>query len=346
MSRRWLLYTGAATLWWLGSGVVNGAQARSLIMGSGVVVSWRDVLVVNVVAALTWVPFTLLVLWMTERFPIGQRRARALLIHLAALVGTLVLRGYLVAVLNLVMGYPRVPPVNAVLTKSVLSGLVFYVMLVGAAHAIYYARLHRERESLLGRAELNALRAKIQPHFLYNALNAITALVHDQPRQVEEMITRLGDLLRHSLDSGDALEVPLREEIDMLHAYLDIEQVRFSDRLTVKWAVQAEVLDALVPPLLLQPLAENAIRHGLAQRADPGLILISADRQNGHICLRVEDDGIGLPGGVPLPGVGLGTARARLSQMYGRNHKFTVCPRPGGGVIAELTLPYRPEARP
>jgi LytS/YehU family sensor histidine kinase len=192
-------------------------------------------------------------------------------------------------------------------------------------------------------ARLGALKAQLQPHFLFNTLNAIVVLVRQQKgRQAEETLARFSDLLRAVLADMDAQEVPLSRELEYLRLYLSIEQVRFPDRLRVQIDVDPELLDAAVPHMALQPLVENAIRHGIGRRSTSGVIAIRALREGASLQIEVSDDGPGFqqegaPGGM---GLGLANTRARLEQLYGGQAELRTGNAPGGGARAVLVLPY------
>lgn len=220
-----------------------------------------------------------------------------------------------------------------------------YGATVGAGYAAEYTRRSRELAQLqteLTQAQLSALRMQLNPHFLFNTLHTIAAFVreHDE-RQAVELIERLGDVLRHVLRSSNELEAPLAGEVDFLQKYLEIEQARFGDRLVVSFAIDDDVGQALVPQLIVQPLVENALRHGLAPRAAPGKLAVTAHRRNGSLEVRVTDDGLGLRDGWDAEdGLGLPNVRARLSRMYGAAGRLALAQPPGGGVIATVTLPF------
>jgi two-component system LytT family sensor kinase len=230
--------------------------------------------------------------------------------------------------------------------------LIAYGMIIGVGYAFdYYAR-YREREfrasqleAQLAQAQLQALKMQLHPHFLFNTLNAIAGLVRDRKdKAAVQMLAGLSDLLRHTLENAGKQEIPLREELDFLELYLDIQQMRFSDRLKVQMEVAPETLNARVPNLILQPLVENAIRHGIAARVSSGLIAVSARLVNGLLQLKVEDDGPGLKRDWRMEdgtGLGLSNTRERLEQLYGREHRFEVRNREGGGVEATLVIPWR-----
>ena len=207
------------------------------------------------------------------------------------------------------------------------------------------ARLQAESAQLqaqLVNARLAALRTQINPHFLFNTLHAVSTLVERDPRGVRRMIARLSELLRYTLEGAEEQEIPLEKELGYLDRYLEIMQVRFQETLEVDTQVSSGVLDALVPTLILQPLVENAVKHGISKATRPGRIEIRARRDGERLVLIVQDSGPGLPGG-KMPsdeGVGLRNTRQRLTQLYGSDFTFVLRPADGGGTIAEVTLPF------
>jgi LytS/YehU family sensor histidine kinase len=179
---------------------------------------------------------------------------------------------------------------------------------------------------------------QIHPHFLFNTLNAIAALMREDIEAADVMIARLGDLLRVTLATADVPEVPLRRELELTDMYLDIQRARMGDRLTTRVSAEPQTLDVQVPTLLLQPLVENAIRHGAAARSGPAMIEVRAQRDGNLLVIDVEDDGPGPPGTI-LPGHGLENTRMRLAAAYGPSAGVDVRPRHGGGAVARVTLP-------
>jgi signal transduction histidine kinase len=233
---------------------------------------------------------------------------------------------------------------------GVVNALVTYLGIVAAGLARAYSLRYRARreqatrlETQLAEARLDALRRQLDPHFLFNTLNAVSALVERDPRGVRRMIARLSDLLRHSFEGGGDAETPLRDELALLGRYVDIMQVRFQGRLAVDMQIDARTLVALVPTFILQPLVENAIKHGIEGRTEPGRIEIVAALEGGVVVLRVHDDGPG-PDSAPTPiergGVGLRNTRARLRELYGDAARFALDRDPRGGTVAEIRLPY------
>ena len=232
--------------------------------------------------------------------------------------------------------------------------LFVYASLVVMGHALAVRRRYVDRtvrahllEAQLSRAQLQYLELQLQPHFLFNALNAISELAHEAPHAAERMLRRLHALLAISLERSGRDEVTLDEELAALEPYLDIQRARFSDWLEVGVAVPASLRRALVPHLILQPLVENAIRHGLSVRQGAGKVVVRAERKGERLVLWVEDDGIGLRrgersrDGVPRQGIGLRNASERLRQLYGAGHRFELREAAMGGVTVELEIPYR-----
>jgi LytS/YehU family sensor histidine kinase len=199
-------------------------------------------------------------------------------------------------------------------------------------------------ETRLVEAQLQALQRQLHPHFLFNTLHAISALVHRDADKADEMIERLSDLLRLALDRVSVAEVPLEDEIEYVRAYLDIEAVHFGDRLAVRWRIDPRARDRLVPNLMLQPLVENAVRHGLEPLRLGGTLDIAASLDGDRLLVRIADNGCG-PKAELREGVGLGNTRARLARLYGPGGSLEVRPRSGGGTEVTIRMPARTALR-
>lgn len=236
--------------------------------------------------------------------------------------------------------------------RAALDVLVYW-SLVGVCQAITNYRNSQERdrraaelEARFTSAKLQALRNQINPHFLFNTLNSIATLVYVNPRAADEMLGDLSELLRRSLYSMEE-EIPLAQELEFIGGYIGIEQKRFGERLQVKQSVPAEVMNALVPALILQPLVENAIRHGIEPRRGPGLIAIEASQEDGHLHLVVRDNGRGLPGsnleGSERRGIGLANTVARLQGLYGRAQSLSLGAVEPQGCQVDIRLPFHLE---
>jgi LytS/YehU family sensor histidine kinase len=226
-----------------------------------------------------------------------------------------------------------------------------YWLIVGAWQVYQYYERYLSSELRMARLErqftearLNALRMQLDPHFLFNALNTISSQVERDPRLARSMIEHLGDLLRLSLDSRDREEIPLTEELAFLDHYLAIQRIRFGDKLKIDVRIDPEVMYAPVPCLFLQPLVENAIRHGISRRASGGTVIVSAERVDDRLRIRVVDDGVGLPVGWTLEksaGLGLSLTRDRIAGLYPKgSSRFEVRHRAEGGTEVEIALPW------
>lgn len=203
----------------------------------------------------------------------------------------------------------------------------------------------RDLQGRLAQAELQNLKSQLQPHFLFNTLHTISVLIRQDPEAANRVLLKLGDLLRISLDYSRADQIPLQQELDFLATYLSIEQTRFQERLRTSITADGESRAALIPTLLLQPLVENAVRHGIAPRATGGSLQIFARRVSDTLELRVEDDGSGLSADYAeraSRGCGIRNTEGRLRALYGQSARFEVAARPGGGVAVDISLPYRP----
>jgi sensor histidine kinase YesM len=230
--------------------------------------------------------------------------------------------------------------------------LMTYLFLIGLAYALAYRRESEARalnasqlETRLIEAQLQSLQRQLHPHFLFNTLNTIAGLIRTDPDGADAMIDRLGDLLRMTLHKSGIQEVSLKEELDVLQKYIEIERTRFGNRLTVDMHVQPETLDARVPSLVLQPLVENAIRHGIAPNARPGWIAVHAERAAGELVLQVLDSGDGLPPDRLMAlnrGVGLDNTRARLSHLYRERYEFTFSNLERGFCVT-IRIPFEVE---
>jgi signal transduction histidine kinase len=227
--------------------------------------------------------------------------------------------------------------------------MMTYWAIVGLSHALRYHNEAQDRalrasqlETHLVESQLQALQRQLQPHFLFNTLNTISALMHRDINAADDMIAKLSDLLRMSLQQVGVQEVTLKQELDFLSKYLEIEQSRFRDRLTVMFDVQPDTLDALVPNLALQPLVENAIKHGIGPRPTPGKIEIRSRRVGSMLELEVKDNGVGLSAARLTDfnrGIGLGNTRSRLQHLYGSSHRFEFRQPPGGGLSVLIAIP-------
>jgi signal transduction histidine kinase len=236
------------------------------------------------------------------------------------------------------------------LNVTAAANVMSFIVIAVAYHAVEYYRAWRARElrtaqleALLARSELQRLRMQLHPHFLFNALHTVSALMGDDINAARRVVMRLGDLLRLSLDRMGTPDVALEEELEFARAYFDVQQMRFGSRLTVRFTVDPDARDARIPALILQPLIENAILHGVEPSVEPAIVEVRARREDGLLLLSVRDSGPGL-GQSRRTGSGLGleNTRRRLEQLYGPAHRFEVRDVPAGGVEAFVQVPFAP----
>jgi two-component system, LytTR family, sensor kinase len=293
---------------------------------------------------------------LSKRLP-RKRLLLRLLLHLPASLAFTLVHAWLGYAISALLQTPFSPsPFDLdplTLLRHLATGLsiLVYWGIIGIAIAFDYQRHAADRrikalelEKLLAESRFDTLRTRLHPHVLFNALNAISAHVETDPRQARWILEQFGSMLRLSLEHDREPEIPLERELAYVECYLDLQKVRFEDRFEVITKVDPDVLDAYVPTFILQPLVENALRHGVLTRSSPGQILIEACREDGSLRLSVRDDGPGLPDGWDAAGgsgVGLTNTRERLHRLYGKDQSLDIAAAPGSGVHVALTLPFR-----
>jgi two-component system, LytTR family, sensor kinase len=307
----------------------------------------------------SWGMVTPIILWVDRKILVSSKQlARRVVAHL---IPSLLVTSVYVYVLGVLRAALGIGQWSALLTSRILldslQGLflwnwLIYWLILGAWQAHHYydryvaSELRLERlERNFSEARLNALRMQLEPHFLFNALNTISSQVERDPKLARRMIEHLGDLLRLSLELKDRQEVPLAEEMAFLEHYLAIQKIRFAEHLKIETRIAPEVKYASVPCLFVQPLVENAIRHGISKRASGGTVIVSAYRVGNRLDIRVLDDGVGLPAGWTLDnsgGIGLSITRQRVAGLYPDGEaRFVVSRRASGGTEVEISLPLR-----
>ncbi len=344
----WLPVLGASLL----IGMLSAAGAASLQRMENRPVEIWPTIASTVPSWIFWGLAAWPIFALTRRFPLAAPlRARNLLLH-ACFALLLVLSHTLFTVWIARLAYPLATRDSGwttwllgYLSSRGVGSLLVYAALVGLFQAIEArSRLRRQElssaqlETELARAQLHALQLQLQPHFLFNTLHAIGVLNQEDPARATRMIASLGDLLRGSLDHRAAKEIPLAQELALLEHYLDIESVRFSDRLTVSVDVPAELGQYLVPTFSLQPLVENAVRHGVARRTGASTIRIGASRDDARICLTVWNDGPAADLSQAVNGVGMATTRDRLRRLYGDAGRLEL-ENHDGGVLVTVEIP-------
>ncbi len=307
---------------------------------------------------------TPIVIFLANRYPIDRRNwRRRFLVHL----GFSILLATGICVLHLPLNRFVYPSSTEVMGWALFKGYFYadgfdyitnYWAVAFICFAFLYYRKAKDREiqasaleAQLARAHLQALKMQLHPHFLFNTLHSISELMHQDVTAADRVIARLSELLRLTLENTGVQEVTLKAEIDFLQGYLEIERTRFRDRLTVAMDLTPETLDAMVPNMILQPLVENSVRHGIARRAGPGTILVRSSKNGGNLEILLRDDG---PGRSPSPppsanfGVGLNNTRTRLQQMYGDAQRLDIRQPETGGFEVQITIPYHvsPESLP
>jgi two-component system, LytTR family, sensor kinase len=351
---------------WTIIGIFFFSQALSQRFFSRDPTPWWHYLISWLVGVYLWALLMPGILWLGRHFPIERRNwVRRVALHL--LLGGVVTLVQLIlesAILSHLGVFPGL--MNTFVTTFAFllvigfhTGVMTYWEVLGVQYGIGYYQNYQERkqealrlelraselQSQLVQAQLGVLKMQLQPHFLFNTLNAIMVLVRQQKsKEAEQMLAHLSDLLRCVLEDVEAQEVPLRRELEYLQLYLSIEQVRFQDRLRVEISADPAILDAALPQMVLQPVVENAIRHGVGKSAAAGRIKISAVRSKDTLELRVQDDGPGFssegPVGKHSTGIGLTNTRARLKQLYGEEARLTTGNSEPRGAVVTITIPY------
>ncbi|HXQ80310.1 MAG TPA: sensor histidine kinase [Opitutaceae bacterium] len=297
------------------------------------------------------------VVWLARRYPpeLGSRWLTAGIHLAAALVFSflwVMLRALVGVVDSSIIGESASfgEIFGPLLVKTFPFNLLIYGIIVTVSHALDYYRKYHERtvqalelERHLTEARLQALLHQLEPHFLFNTLNGIASLMHTDVEAADRMLVRLSELLRITMSHTGAPETTLREEIAFIERYLEIERIRFRDRLEVVIDIDDEVIDAKVPSLILQPIVENAVRHGIEPRSHTGRIELRGSREDGQVVLAVSDNGGGIPAGGPArEGIGLSNTRARLLELYGDQQHFELVNRPDGGLCVRMVIPFSP----
>jgi len=304
---------------------------------------WGDALAVNLTHYWIWGALVPVVVFLGRRFRFENQGWLALPVHAAA---SIVLTTVELAAAGLILLYAvRVPETEGSLLKvfqrNFHSSLPTYWLILFVYWALDYAGRAARLKVSLTEARLDALKTQLNPHFLFNTLNSISSLMYTDTEAADRMMTRLSDLLRSTIHNNGAQEVTLREELEFVDRYLEIEKIRFEERLRVRIDVEPAALDGLVPAFSLQPLVENAVRHGIGPLESGGSLAIEGRRANGRLVVRITDDGAG-PREQPIrEGIGLTNTRARLDELYGGAASLQTGNGNGGGFFVELAVPYR-----
>ncbi len=349
--RIWVL----SLVFWTIYAVLDSLGSLAIVASYGYKPRLHEIILWNFAEAYIWVLFTPLIYAVAERFPLsGKSWKQSMAIQIPVGLATATLTAWLLIHMNMLMGWADTStPFRARLIGLMLQDLPRYFVTMGVAQiVVYYATVRKQEtasanlEAQLAQAQLEVLRSQMEPHFLFNSLNAIARLTRKDPQSAERMTFQLAAFLRVSLECAGSREVPLSQELEFLQNYLAIQKTRFGSRLTVNVDVETVLLGIQVPSLILQPLAENAIRHGIACSAGPGYLKVSATRKDGRLRIQIADNGSGLEikrdGGAE--GFGLRNTRARLKQMYGDRQELLLENNPGGGCLVTIALPLDKDA--
>jgi signal transduction histidine kinase len=354
-SPRWLWIA----ILWGGMGLFDATQTVVSMRSQGMHHAWTQLFVTILFSWLPWALATPVVMYLGRRFPpVTLRPVSSWLIHIAAAAIINLLSAAWRALMEVAMN-PWANPAgpgsftslwSQTFNNGLLATIIFYASILAIAYVLESREriAHQQAETArlneqLSRAQLDALRHQIEPHFLFNALNTVAALVREQRNDdAVNMIAGLSDLLRHVLQDFRKQQVPLREELELLDKYLAIQKVRFCDRLHIDADIPDELLQAQVPSLILQPIVENALKHGIAKRAQGGVVRIAASRLNGHLLLSVYNDGPQLSADwkIDAAGVGLSNLVTRLRGLYGEKFEFSLTSPDSHGVQASVSVPY------
>lgn len=347
--RPWWTLWLAAFVAWTAYGLLYVYQVMSMAAEMGKHYALSDVLRINLIGMWGWVPLTVALFWLVSKMPIRRGNAiRACSVLMLAALVMVVLRSVYIYTLDPWVGWYDSPPDfwSDVMPTSLNNNVLISWIVIGLAHALLFSDQARAQEKravelqgLLAQARLDAIAAQLNPHFLFNALNSIAELVHHDAARADRMLVGLSALLRRSLDRSRLQWVSLREELDLLAQYLEIEKVRLGERMQVQWHVAEDCLGEAVPPQLLQPLVENAVVHAIARRVRPGRVRIGAGLVAGALWLEVEDDGAEDLPDTEGNGIGLANTQARLQALYGDDAHLSIERTACGGTRVDLRLP-------
>jgi len=330
---------------WMGIALTVAIQNHAIQTALRMPFTWGDSFRYPAVECLYWCLATPMLLWMVHRFDLFSARwpQRALLFIATNGVVTLVHAFYRTPLHYFVYAKMEWLPARTLLRYYLLGNLLndiwIFWSIVGIAHLVLYLSRSADRERALVRAQMQALKSQLQPHFFFNALNSISSLMRDDVESADDMITRLSDLLRVSLKTDATQEIPLRQELQVVETYIQIEQMRFADRLKFNCQASEEALDARVPALILLPLIENSVQHGIALRSRPGEIRIVAGKSNGALSLEVFNEGPGNQSPI-VEGIGLAGTRRRLQQHYGNDSMFSYERSNNGDMTVRIIMPF------
>ncbi len=349
--------------WWLLIGVwttLSIFMASQIVMqtrGGDHPISWYNAFLFEWLYCVQWMSLAPITLWLAKRFPLNSKKFfLGIFLHLFAgtLFSSLTMGGRAIfnwAIIHHMDNPLTLDHVISNMTIALDYGIMSYILNTLFCYGYeFYNRMHEREmraitlESELSQAQLTALKMQLHPHFFFNTLNVISVLIRKQENDLAvEMISRLSKFLRYTLEKTTTQEVPLREELNAIDLYLEIQKVRFQDNLILKRTISPEVLDTLVPTLILQPLIENALQHGISKRENGGILELSAERMNGSVHIRISDNGPGISANhadFKQFGIGLQNSESRLQKLYGSKSLFEIFPGQDGGTTVHIAIPY------
>ncbi len=337
-------------LWWTAYALMFASQVVKMGEDQGNPVSWQEALHFSFGGWMTWVPLSLALYWLVRRHPVQRgQMLRSLLLLTAGVLLVVLLRAAYVYVTNPVFawyGKQPLPGFGSVLATSLRNNFLLAWIVIGVAHALVFYQRSREREqkvaeleATLATSRLEALRAQLNPHFLFNALNSVAEMLHQDVELADRMLVALAALLRDSLASDEGQQRPLRDELALVQHYLTIERIRLGERLQIDWRIDMACMDVPVPALILQPLVENAIVHGIARRRLPGHLIVRGRLDGDLLVLEVENSVA--PEHVAVPGIGIGlhSTRGRLHLLYGERAHLANRLQDAERYVVELAIP-------
>jgi len=342
--RHWWYAWALAALAWLVLSFVFAPEVYLYFQARGEPISWMRAFQLTLSNSAIAAFFAPVIVWLARRYPLEKGRwRRSLLVHIPASIAF----AYAHTGAYVLVCYASRSVAQDLLQRFHPNLLTYWAIVAATAAYDYFGR-YRERERQLARLQTQLLRAQLRPHFLFNTLNTVSAMIHEDVEAADRMLGHLSEVLRLTLDSLGHHEVPLRSEIELVDRYLEIDRIRFDGGIELEVEVSRETRDALVPSMLLQPLVENSVRHGFVDRSGIGFITIRGRRDGGTLVIEVEDSGRGMPEPKqPVgEGIGLSATRSRLEKMYSGRCKLTIGPGAEGGALVRVELPCRfaPEA--
>ncbi len=350
----WVLFSGV----WLILSLIMSIQLAKDTAGSEYAIPWLNAFLLEFMYCLQWIALAPLTLRLARMFPLrGKSIATAIPVHLLMgfLTSAVTMAGR--ALLTWMILHRMETPltfeyITDRMTQALDYGIMSYLLNILLSYSFeFYAKVREQElaairlEAELDRAQLTSLKMQLHPHFFFNTLNTIAMLIRKQENAgAVDMIARLSKFLRYTLENTNVQEVPLREELEVIDLYFDIQKIRFGDNLTIQRSIAPDAMDCSVPTLILQPLVENSLEHGIAKRQSGGVVELSAIKKDGSLLISIADNGPGMngdPSASSHQGIGIRNTVSRLEKLYGTSSTFNVQSGPEGGTLVQLVIPFR-----